>query len=134
MRAILFALIVLVSSTAQAGDVLTWWHEQQQQMTVEKHSKADEPVDTRDLPTPPLPPHIALKTLRGDDYVLWALMWNAYHDEVARRGSKETMFYGSTTTTRQTRDGSVTTTVPRFWTKRESVPGVIRYNPFCPPK
>jgi hypothetical protein len=128
MRTLLLALILtLLATTANAHDTLLQLYRESKQVqaSVEQHPKAHEPVAVDKIQYL-MPPHVALKTLRGNAYTSWALLWNKYHDEQAARLRKQRVFYGSTTTT----NGAVTTSVPRFWIYQEGIPGVIRYNPF----
>ena len=141
MKSILLALALFltVGSVANADDIFDYLDRAQQQTaTVEKHPKADEPVDIRTvyeiLDGEPLAPYIAQQVLRGDAYKYWARKWNAYQDEVARRSQRTHILYGTTTTRTQTTNGTVTRVNPRFWIRREGSPGEIRYNPFVQPR
>jgi len=139
MKSILLALVMVltVGSVANADDIFDWLDRRQAvTATVDKHKRADDPVEIRDIPLTPIPPYIATQVLklRGEAYRQWARMWNAYQDQVARRGYRERTVYGSTTNTTRTTNGTVTRITPRFWTYREGVPGEIRYNPYVEPK
>lgn len=137
MRRILLAiaLTMVLAPAAQAQDILDYYRDwqQQQQSVVEQHPKASEPVSIKEIPEQPLPPYLAQKYLRNEDYMQWALMWNAYQDEKANRASKTRVLFGRTTTTTNTTNGTVTNVVPRVWFQHQGAPGQIRYNPFVPP-
>lgn len=133
----LILAVTLLPATTQAQDILDYYRDfqqqQQQQYAVEQHPKATEPIDTETLGGP-LPPYLAQKYLRNEQYMNWALMWNAYQDEKANRATKTRLLFGQTTTTTNTTNGTVTNTVPRVWFQHQGAPGQIRYNPFVVPK
>ena len=138
MRTLLLALALTFTATAAFAQDFDWrrdfgvWTQPQQAAVVEQHPKANEPVDITKL-SGPLPAYLAQQTLRGAEYIQWALTWNAYHDEVANRAAKTRVLFGETTTTTNTTTGTVTNRVPRLWFQHQGVPGKIRYNPFVAP-
>ncbi len=139
MRTVLLALVLTLtlasSSMAQEGGLIGFYDAmKQQESAVEQHPRAGQPIETTELDLGPIPPYFAKRYLRGEQYSQWALLWNAYQEEVVQRSYRQRVVYGTTVTTNKTTNGTTVTTTPRFWVFPEGTPGVIKYNPFVPPK